>query len=88
MAWFSWNGTTSSCAAKAAEWILTPGTRVGLAAQGTQVLGVHLGGADTDMTYRLRTATVITSIIGSTERPERPIFVVAAEVHPSVRGTP
>lgn len=49
LSWFSWDGVTSYSAAKAAEWSLTNGTRVELAAQGTQVLGVHLGAADTDM---------------------------------------
>jgi NAD(P)-dependent dehydrogenase (short-subunit alcohol dehydrogenase family) len=49
LSWFSWNGATSYSAAKAAEWALTNGTRVELAAQGTQVVGVHLGAADTDM---------------------------------------
>ncbi|SEQ68927.1 SDR family oxidoreductase [Microlunatus flavus] len=42
-------GATSYSASKAAEWMLTQGTRVELAGQGTQVLGLHLGGADTDM---------------------------------------
>ncbi|WP_431875852.1 SDR family oxidoreductase [Amycolatopsis sacchari] len=50
LSWFSWGGATSYSAAKAAEWSLTAGTRVELADQGTQVLGVHLGTADTDMT--------------------------------------
>jgi NAD(P)-dependent dehydrogenase (short-subunit alcohol dehydrogenase family) len=49
LSWFSFHGATSYSAAKAAEWSLTNGTRVELAAQGTQVLGVHLGAADTDM---------------------------------------
>ncbi|WP_353649231.1 SDR family oxidoreductase [Nakamurella sp. A5-74] len=49
LSWFSWNGATSYSAAKAAEWGLTNGTRVELTEQGTQVLGVHLGAADTDM---------------------------------------
>jgi len=49
LSWFSWDGVTSYSAAKAAEWSLTNGTRVELAAQGTHVLGVHLGAADTDM---------------------------------------
>ena len=42
-------GATSYSASKAAEWMLTQATRVELAGQGTQVLGLHLGGADTDM---------------------------------------
>ncbi|HUQ61568.1 SDR family oxidoreductase [Lentzea sp.] len=49
LSWFSWNGATSYSAAKAAEWSLTAGTRAELAGQGTQVLGLHLGAADTDM---------------------------------------
>jgi NAD(P)-dependent dehydrogenase (short-subunit alcohol dehydrogenase family) len=49
LSWFSWDGATSYSAAKAAEWSLTAGTRVELAGQGTQVLGLHLGAADTDM---------------------------------------
>jgi NAD(P)-dependent dehydrogenase (short-subunit alcohol dehydrogenase family) len=49
LSWFSWDGATSYAAAKAAEWSLTNATRVELATQGTQVVGVHLGAADTDM---------------------------------------
>ena len=49
LSWFSWDGVTAYSAAKAAEWSLTNATRVELAAQHTQVLGVHLGAADTDM---------------------------------------
>ena len=49
LSWFSWDGSTSYAAAKAAEWSLTNGTRVELAPQGTQVVGVHLGAADTEM---------------------------------------
>jgi NAD(P)-dependent dehydrogenase (short-subunit alcohol dehydrogenase family) len=48
LSWFSWDGVTSYSAAKAAERSLTNGTRVELAAQGTQLVGVHLGAADTD----------------------------------------
>lgn len=36
-------------AAKAASWSLTNGARLELAAQGTQVTGLHVGGVDTDM---------------------------------------
>ena len=49
LSFFAFDGATSYSASKAAEWSLTAGTRVELAAQGTQVLGLHLGGADTDM---------------------------------------
>jgi NAD(P)-dependent dehydrogenase (short-subunit alcohol dehydrogenase family) len=36
-------------AAKAASWSLTNGARVELASQGTQVVGLHVAGVDTDM---------------------------------------
>lgn len=36
-------------AAKAASWSLTNGARLELAAQGTQVTGLHVAGVDTDM---------------------------------------
>ncbi|MFG3340304.1 SDR family oxidoreductase [Glycomyces sp. NPDC048151] len=36
-------------AAKAASWSLTNGVRLELAAQGTRVTGLHVGGVDTDM---------------------------------------
>lgn len=49
LSFFSFPGATSYSASKAAEWSLTAGTRVELTTQGTQVLGLHLGGADTDM---------------------------------------
>lgn len=49
LSFFAFPGSSSYSAAKAAEWMLTQATRVELAGQGTQVLGLHLGGADTDM---------------------------------------
>jgi NAD(P)-dependent dehydrogenase (short-subunit alcohol dehydrogenase family) len=49
LSWFSWDGATSYSAAKAAEWSLTNATRLELRAQGTQVVGVFLGAADTEM---------------------------------------
>lgn len=42
-------GATAYGVAKAAEWNLTNGVRLELAAQKTLVTGVHLGAADTDM---------------------------------------
>ncbi|MBJ2121689.1 SDR family oxidoreductase [Arthrobacter sp. MSA 4-2] len=48
--WFSAPGATSYAASKAAAWSLTDATRVLLAAQGTEVLGLHMALVDTDMT--------------------------------------
>jgi NAD(P)-dependent dehydrogenase (short-subunit alcohol dehydrogenase family) len=52
-AWFSAPGATSYAASKAAAWSLTDATRVQLAAQGTEVLGLHMALVDTDMTAGL-----------------------------------
>ncbi|RKR74411.1 SDR family oxidoreductase [Frondihabitans australicus] len=49
LSWFSYPGAGAYAAAKAAEWNLTNGVRLELAAQGTLVQGVHLGAADTDI---------------------------------------
>lgn len=49
LSWFAYDGSNAYAAAKAAEWSLTNGVRLELAPQGTQVTGLHLGAADTDM---------------------------------------
>lgn len=49
LSWFAGPGTGSYSAAKAAEWNMTNGVRLELAAQGTLVQGVLLGAADTDI---------------------------------------
>lgn len=49
LSWFSYDGSNSYSAAKAAQWSLTNGVRLELAKQGTLVTGVHLGAADTDI---------------------------------------
>lgn len=49
LSWFAAPGAGAYAAAKAAEWNMTNGVRLELAAQGTLVQGVLLGAADTDM---------------------------------------
>jgi NAD(P)-dependent dehydrogenase (short-subunit alcohol dehydrogenase family) len=49
LSWFAAPGTGSYAAAKAAEWNMTNGVRLELAAQGTLVQGVLLGAADTEI---------------------------------------
>ncbi|MFQ1002123.1 SDR family oxidoreductase [Modestobacter sp. SSW1-42] len=49
LSWFSTNGAGAYAAGKAAAWNLTNGVRLELIGQGTQVTGVVLGAADTDM---------------------------------------
>lgn len=48
--WSSFPGAEPYAASKAAAWSLTDGIRLALAEQGTQVLGLHMGLVDTDMT--------------------------------------
>ncbi len=50
LSWFTLPGGGAYAASKAASWILTDSTRLELAAQGTHVVGVHMGLVDTDMT--------------------------------------
>ena len=49
MSWLSYPGANSYAVAKAAEWSLTNGVRLELAAQGTQVSGLAMTATDTDM---------------------------------------
>lgn len=49
LAWRTYPGSGAYAAAKAAEWVLTNSARLELAAQGTQVTGIHLAATDTDM---------------------------------------
>jgi NAD(P)-dependent dehydrogenase (short-subunit alcohol dehydrogenase family) len=50
----SWGaGAAAYGASKAALWSITNSLRIELAPQGTQVVGVHLGFADTDMVSRI-----------------------------------
>jgi NAD(P)-dependent dehydrogenase (short-subunit alcohol dehydrogenase family) len=49
LSWFSTPSAGAYAASKAAAWSLTDSTRLELAAQGTHVVGVHMGLVDTDM---------------------------------------
>jgi NAD(P)-dependent dehydrogenase (short-subunit alcohol dehydrogenase family) len=53
MSWFAYPGDNAYHVAKAAEWAVTNGVRLELAEQGTAVLGLHLGLADTDMSAQV-----------------------------------
>lgn len=50
LSWITMGNTAAYSASKAAAWAFTNGMRQELRAQGTQVLGVHFGYVDTDMT--------------------------------------
>ena len=49
LSWFTLPGAGAYAASKAAAWSLTDSARLELAAQGTHVVGVHMGLVDTDM---------------------------------------
>jgi NAD(P)-dependent dehydrogenase (short-subunit alcohol dehydrogenase family) len=49
LSWLTGPGFSAYAAAKAAQWSLTNALRLELAAQGTQVTGLHVGYMDTDM---------------------------------------
>lgn len=49
LSWRSAGVSHAYSAAKAASWSLTNGARLELAPQGTQVVGLHVAGVDTDM---------------------------------------
>jgi NAD(P)-dependent dehydrogenase (short-subunit alcohol dehydrogenase family) len=49
LSWFTLPTAGAYGASKAAAWALTDSTRLELAAQGTHVVGVHMGLVDTDM---------------------------------------
>lgn len=50
LAWLSQGVTNTYSMSKSAAWALTNGLRAELAAQGTQVVGAHMGYMETDMT--------------------------------------
>ena len=75
---FSWVATpllTTYSASKAAAWSFTNAARIVLKRQGTQVVGVHAGPVDTDMTAaidleKLPPASVATSALDALEADE------------------
>ncbi|MFI6151590.1 SDR family oxidoreductase [Kitasatospora sp. NPDC051170] len=77
----SWGaGAGAYGASKAALWSLTNSLRLELAAQGTQVVGVHLGFADTDMVAaipveKIAVADVARIVLDGVERGETEILV-------------
>ena len=79
---FSWVATplvTTYSASKAAAWSFTNAARIELRRQGTQVVGVHAGGVDTEMTAsidveKISPATVATSALDALEAGEPEAF--------------
>ncbi len=53
LSWLNLTGAATYSASKSAAWSLTNGLRNELRGQGTQVVGLHVGFMDTDMTRKL-----------------------------------
>ena len=56
LSWLNFSSAATYCASKAAAWSLSNGLRGELKEQKTQVLSVHVGYMDTDMTKGLDAA--------------------------------
>ncbi|VXC37663.1 SDR family oxidoreductase [Nocardioides sp. AX2bis] len=65
LSWFTAPGAGAYAASKAAAWALTDSTRLELAAQGTHVVGVHMGLVDTDMARAVDAPKIASSALAS-----------------------
>ncbi|MEU8165108.1 SDR family oxidoreductase [Micromonospora sp. NPDC049004] len=95
LSWFSYDGANAYSAAKAAEWSLTNGVRLELAAQGTLVTGLHLGAADTDMMadydgVKMNPADVVRAALDGIEAGQLEVLADewSAHVKASLAGDP
>jgi NAD(P)-dependent dehydrogenase (short-subunit alcohol dehydrogenase family) len=89
LSWLSIPTTAMYSAAKAAAWSLTNSLRVDLAAQGTLVVGVHVGFIDTDMAAKVDAPKVTPdSVVAATLAAlrERRSEVLADETSRSVKA--
>jgi NAD(P)-dependent dehydrogenase (short-subunit alcohol dehydrogenase family) len=65
LSWFTLPTAAAYAASKAAAWALTDSTRLELAAQGTQVVAVHMGLVDTDMAKGVEAPKIAPSDLAS-----------------------
>jgi NAD(P)-dependent dehydrogenase (short-subunit alcohol dehydrogenase family) len=65
LSWFTIPSAGAYAASKAAAWALTDTTRLELAAQGTHVVGVHMGLVDTDMAKGVESPKISPSALAS-----------------------
>lgn len=61
--WFTVPGAGAYAASKAAAWSLTDSARLELAAQGTHVVGVHMGLVDTDMAAGMQAPKISPTVL-------------------------
>ena len=82
LSWATLPGTGSYSATKAASWALTNGLRQDLKAQGTQVVALHVGFMDTDMTAKInapksRPEDVVAQVLAALEAGEPEVLADA-----------
>ncbi|QIG45186.1 SDR family oxidoreductase [Nocardioides anomalus] len=65
LSWFTPPSWSSYAVSKAAAWSVTNATRGELKAQGTQVLGVHVGFLDTDMTAHVDSPKIDPAVLAA-----------------------
>ena len=65
LSWFTVPGSGAYAASKAASWMLTDTTRLELAAQGTHVVGVHMGIVDTEMSKGVQAPKIAPSTVAA-----------------------
>ena len=63
VSWVGVPGLATYSASKAAEWSYSNAARTQLATQGTEVVGVHVGYVDTDLTAELEVAKIAPSLV-------------------------
>jgi NAD(P)-dependent dehydrogenase (short-subunit alcohol dehydrogenase family) len=78
--WISTPGLGAYAATKSAAWSVTNGLRIALQEQGTQVLGLHVGFIDTDLTRgidlpKLAPADVVRSAYAALEASEKEVLI-------------
>jgi NAD(P)-dependent dehydrogenase (short-subunit alcohol dehydrogenase family) len=95
VSWISFPGATVYAASKAAAWSMTDGARIELAAQGTQVTGLHMGLVDTDMTAgfeleKIAPAVVVTAALDGIEAGATEVLAddTARQAKASLAGDP
>jgi short-subunit dehydrogenase len=78
--WISSPGLASYAATKSAAWSVNNGLRIALKEQGTQVLGLHVGFIDTDMTQgidlpKLAPADVVARAYEALEAGDKEVLI-------------
>lgn len=78
--WISTPGLAAYAVSKSATWSLTNGVRIALRGQGTQVLGLHVGFIDTDLTRgidlpKLAPADVVAKAYAALEAGQEEVLI-------------